>query len=384
MDRTYTTAISVIVPVYKAEKSIRRCVDSILAQTHTDWELYLIDDGSPDRSGAICDDYAAKDPRIKTIHKKNGGVSEARNLGIDLSHGEFIAFIDADDWVDADYLELLYQEKDSDLVCGDHMYEPLGHIRKGEKRTYEGRTLAEYVTPKFIFNGYPWGKLFKTSILRKHAIRFKPIKVYEDFIFCLEYASHCKRVSTTGSPSYHYWSPSTKNVEVKFPLTPKEVIWLYREGGRLIEEITKKHNAPSFAITFNLYLHLPLTKLYQRGDDSLLRDTYQTLHPQATDAQYLNDASASPIFILLDRALKFVRNDKSESKRLLDILRKHFGKHIPKVRSAEASTNLHLWLVSRRCYTTLLLMQTVSARTEEAVESVKSALRPIVRTLKIR
>ena len=93
---------SVIVPVYKVETYLPRCIESILNQTVTDFELILIDDGSPDCSGEICDAYAAKDSRIRVIHQKNGGVSKARNAGLDIAQGEYIVFVDSDDWVDAD------------------------------------------------------------------------------------------------------------------------------------------------------------------------------------------------------------------------------------------------------------------------------------------
>lgn len=96
--------VSIIVPVYKAEKYLNRCIDSILAQTFTDWELLLIDDGSTDRSGDICDEYAKKDTRIRVFHKENGGVSSARNLGLDSAQGEWVTFIDADDYILPDFL----------------------------------------------------------------------------------------------------------------------------------------------------------------------------------------------------------------------------------------------------------------------------------------
>ena len=96
--------VSVIVPVYKAEKYLHKCVDSLLAQTMTDFEVLLINDGSPDRSGAICDEYAAKDSRIRVFHKENGGVSSARNLGILESQGKYITFVDSDDWLSPCYL----------------------------------------------------------------------------------------------------------------------------------------------------------------------------------------------------------------------------------------------------------------------------------------
>ena len=123
--------ISVIVPVYKVEKYLRRCVDSILAQTYTDFELLLIDDGSPDGCPQICDEYAGIDSRVRVIHKPNGGSSSARNAGIEISTGSYIGFVDSDDFVDVDYLEVLYnaaEDNDSEMVLtGQHKVDVNGN-----------------------------------------------------------------------------------------------------------------------------------------------------------------------------------------------------------------------------------------------------------------
>ena len=100
--------VSIIVPVYKAEQYLHRCVDSILSQSFTDCELILVDDGSPDKSGEICDEYASRDSRIQVIHKQNGGVSSARNAGLDVAHGEYVWFVDSDDWIENDSLKEIY------------------------------------------------------------------------------------------------------------------------------------------------------------------------------------------------------------------------------------------------------------------------------------
>ena len=106
--------ISIIVPIYNAEQYLHRCIDSILHQNYTDFELLLIDDGSKDASGAICDEYAAKDTRVRVFHKENGGVSSARNLGLDNAQGEYITFCDADDYVDQEWLAAY-----RDAIAGD-------------------------------------------------------------------------------------------------------------------------------------------------------------------------------------------------------------------------------------------------------------------------
>ena len=116
-------SVSIIVPVYKAEAYLHHCLDSILAQTFTDWELLLVDDGSPDRSGVICDEYAAKDDRIIVFHKENGGVSSARQKGQDEAQGEYTIHADPDDWVEPTMLEELYKKAkadDADMVICDY------------------------------------------------------------------------------------------------------------------------------------------------------------------------------------------------------------------------------------------------------------------------
>ena len=118
--------ISVIIPVYNAEKYLYRCIDSVLAQTYQDFELLLIDDGSKDSSGAICDEYAAKDARVRVFHKENGGVSSARNVGLDHARGEWITFVDADDWISMDWLKEMMTHSDSDLVIADFVVEGEG------------------------------------------------------------------------------------------------------------------------------------------------------------------------------------------------------------------------------------------------------------------
>ena len=116
--------VSIIVPIYKVEPYLRRCLDSIVNQTYTNLEIILVDDGSPDGCPQICDEYAAKDKRIVVIHKENGGLSDARNAGLDICKGEYIFFIDSDDWIKTDTIEFLYkitQDKKSDIVIGDYI-----------------------------------------------------------------------------------------------------------------------------------------------------------------------------------------------------------------------------------------------------------------------
>ena len=169
--------ISIIVPVYNVEKYLSRCIDSILNQTFDDFELILIDDGSPDHSGAICDDYAKKDNRILVIHKENGGLSDARNAGINIASGEYIMFVDSDDYISKDMCEILYQriikDKSDMALCSVRGVNEEGE--EIEKGTFivDDRLLEE--KDKFLGLGeanacayiVAWNKLFKKFLWKE-------------------------------------------------------------------------------------------------------------------------------------------------------------------------------------------------------------------------
>ena len=200
---------SVIVPVYKVENVLPRCIESILDQTVTDFELILIDDGSPDRSGEICDAYAAKDSRIRVIHQKNGGVSKARNAGLDIAQGEYIVFVDSDDWVDADYLEQ-FSLSSADMIIGGYQIE--GHgiispiIRQYDRQLFSGIThnVITFHFKQGLLN-YIWTKAFSSSIIRKNHLRFdESLSLSEDTLFVIQYVFRCASIQQIESVGYHY------------------------------------------------------------------------------------------------------------------------------------------------------------------------------------
>ena len=201
--------ISIIVPVYKAENYLRRCVDSILNQTFTDFELILVDDGSPDRSGEICDEYEQKDSRIRVFHKDNGGVSSARNLGLDNVQGEYVTFVDADDWIDADNLS-----KCSSVITNNMLdllqysfkrIDNKGRIMQVKKISSDVLDLKHYLK-KENFNMCVWGNFIKTSIIQLNNIRFEEsIKLAEDQIFMIETMSMSRRLQSIDSVFYNYF-----------------------------------------------------------------------------------------------------------------------------------------------------------------------------------
>ncbi len=204
--------ISVIIPVYKVEKYLPRCIESVLNQTYKNFELILVDDGSPDNSGKICDEYALKDARINVIHKENGGVSSARNAGIDVAKGEYINFIDSDDWVPSDSLEILLEllhDNFADLSIGGR--EDLG--KKIKQKTCE-LTLVEFgvseeeKVAEFLENSIvlsSCGKLYKTSLIKQNRLFFpESLKLAEDAVFVRNYLRVAKRIANTKSIVYFY------------------------------------------------------------------------------------------------------------------------------------------------------------------------------------
>ena len=219
--------ISIIVPVYKAEKYLNRCIDSLLAQTYTDFELILVDDGSPDKSGKICDDYAAKDSRIKVIHKENAGVSAARNSGLDASGGKYIMFCDSDDFVEPCWCECMIRQFDNtDIDLGICSFEIIRNQTKtGENglmfskeriKNYNRNQIFELRKAQVI--EYVWNKIFKKKIIDDFSLRFDENLLYgEDFIFVMEYIR-----DSAGSfacyefPIYNYTVGSSESLTNKY------------------------------------------------------------------------------------------------------------------------------------------------------------------------
>ena len=201
-----TPKVSVIVPVYKAEKYLRKCVDSILAQTFRDFEVLLVDDGSPDKSGEICEEYAKKDPRVRVFHKENGGVSSARNKGIDEARGEWVTFVDADDWLSLETFECLSSYfKDYDVIRFS-MVSVLPTYSK-TKELNEGVTREEYIkllVERRTILGV-CGGLYRLDKIREAGLRFREDIINgEDWLFQFQAVCRCERLRVVNKGLYYY------------------------------------------------------------------------------------------------------------------------------------------------------------------------------------
>lgn len=214
MSRTVCPTVSIIIPVFNAEKTIRRCVDSVLNQEYKEFELILMDDGSKDSSGRICDEYAETDSRVFVIHKENSGVSDTRNRAIDLAKGKYLQFLDSDDWITPDATRLLVrsaQEKNCDLVIAD-FYRVVGEriSRKGDieaDSVMNREEFAEHMmeNPADFYYGVLWNKLYRRDIVEENHIRMNAdIRWCEDFLFNLEYILRAEAFCALQVPIYYY------------------------------------------------------------------------------------------------------------------------------------------------------------------------------------
>lgn len=207
--------ISVIVPVYNAEKYLHRCIDSILSQTFNDFEVLLIDDGSKDLSGEICDEYAKKDSRVKVFHKENGGVSSARNYGLYQANGHWIGFCDSDDYLKNDFFESFFKLGEKCEMLSQGFYCPNWSWKEkkviSEKtEVIRGEKIADFVLKTSISNqiGYIWCKLFLKDIIINHNIRFDSTVCFmEDKYFVYRYLEHVDKIINLSYDGYVYQFP---------------------------------------------------------------------------------------------------------------------------------------------------------------------------------
>lgn len=202
--------ITVIVPVYNSETTLSRCVNSILCQTYSQFELILINDGSTDSSGSICDIFATHDSRIKVFHKKNGGVSSARNIGISNMSGEWVTFVDSDDWVENAYLERMYNklEDTTDLViaCANAINHPYPeHFVFPDHDIKNGEIDILFSHYGIYWRTSPWSKLFRTSIIKEQDLSFtEGMHIGEDAEFLYSYLLFAHEIVLSKSMDYNY------------------------------------------------------------------------------------------------------------------------------------------------------------------------------------
>ncbi len=208
--------ISIVIPVYKVEKVLKRCVDSVLSQTYTDYEVILVDDGSPDTCGDICNDYADAHENILAIHQKNGGLSAARNTGLQKARGEYVMFLDSDDYLASDCLETLCRH-DADLIIGTITFAFENKDDIDQKPREDGMILRDdfaKLLPALLDErrlNYIHAKLFKRSIIEAHRLAFEDdmLTSAEDTVFNFTYLQYCSSIYVSAKPVHFYVQSSS-------------------------------------------------------------------------------------------------------------------------------------------------------------------------------
>lgn len=269
--------ISIIVPVYKVELYLHKCIDSILEQSFTDFELLLIDDGSPDKCGKICDEYAVKDKRIKVYHKKNGGPSSARNYGLDNAKGEWIVFIDSDDYVGKDYLRCLYEMVESDI---DLVVQPLLNIEENGELIYNDqitdKTIKIYSRKDFkqmlseqhlILRAYPTSKLFRRSFfVEDNSLRFyEDVRFCEDYIFLFCYLNlNWNKICFSPVSNYYYVNRRDSIVHGKNSFD--EEFLVYKYANKVVKPFIDRKDCDIEDLNNTYFMHRALTMVKYVSD----------------------------------------------------------------------------------------------------------------------
>ena len=264
--------VSIIVPVYKAEQYLHRCVDSILSQSFTDWELILVDDGSPDSSGAICDEYAQKDARIQVIHKVNGGVSSARNVALGRITSKWLTFVDSDDCLYPNALQRwveVAEQNNLDLIqCHFNREYKEGQV---EREATEVLTAAQYADTENYLTCV-WGTLFKSSIVKEHSLRFdEKVRLGEDQIFLLSHMQYCNRIQRIGDVLYFYRDNEQSAVNNPKPEYEMTSVGAFKELKRT-NPIAKKRCDAMF-----MYYFIPLV-ISSNTPASVIKDLYKDIN----------------------------------------------------------------------------------------------------------
>ena len=255
--------ISIIIPVYNGEKYFRSCVESILHQTYEHWELLLIDDGSYDSSGSICDEYAT-DPRITAVHKKNGGQAAARNDGIAMAKGEYISFVDCDDWLDVDMYERMLQTMQAQqaeiIICG-YIEEYMNRQKKihadGEMKVYEASEALKLVLQGKI-GSYLWSMLFRREVVQELMPDLNP---YEDHATIFKWISHARQVVVFHHAFYHYRQLGSSSLH---SYNPKKGNHFFQAIKERYHYIAEKNLLPGWEVENRI--------LYLRGCIKLTKD----------------------------------------------------------------------------------------------------------------
>lgn len=242
--------ISVIIPVYKVEKFLDRCVKSVLSQSYKDFEVLLVDDGSPDNCGDICESYKRSDNRVRVFHKENGGLSDARNYGVQRAEGKYITFIDSDDYVASDYLEVLIgmiSDYNADIAVGNYM-DVSDEVLLDQKALPEDMKVTTFdsdgalhnllASPHYLQMETAWGKLVRTEIIKRHP--FPVGRFHEDEATTYLFYLDASNIAVTDRVLYGYYqNPASIMRSERNEKRIGDAFWALAERARTLDELNK-------------------------------------------------------------------------------------------------------------------------------------------------
>lgn len=287
LDNMNNPLISVVVPVYNVEKYLRQCIDSILSQTYMNLEIILVDDGSRDSSGSICDEYAKIDNRIVVLHKPNGGLSSARNAGIDIAKGEYIGFVDSDDWIEHDMYERLFDsicESGADIaVCGlfrEYVNRTVNCSNTGENKVYDSSLAVQKLIENSEIQDYAVTKLYNRKLW--HDVRFPVGKYYEDMLTTYKLFLQSDKIAIINKCLYHYRQRKGSIVRNGFNdvrLAYLEAAESFLENSELKEKYADTIDLRIYKVKYQLLWELFLfgDKLALRHYDTMARSWYKSI-----------------------------------------------------------------------------------------------------------
>lgn len=282
--------ISVIVPVYNVEKYLPQCIDSILNQTEKNLEIILVDDGSLDNSGKICDEFSKKDDRIVVIHKKNNGLSSARNAGLEIAKGNYIGFVDSDDWLDKSMYEVLLKllkENNSDISCCDFFKtansdDSIPHIDNEIINSYNNiESLNNFYNGLYTQTVVAWNKLYKRELFKD--ISYPVGKIHEDEGTTYKLYYKANKITYTNRPLYYYRITPNSITTSKFNKKRLDIIDVYDEKVKFIKNI---NNEEIYSKTLKWYLFKLINCYFECSNNIENNTEYLTLINQKVSETY--------------------------------------------------------------------------------------------------
>lgn len=222
--------ITVVVPVYNMGSHLMKSVDSLLKQNYKNYEIILVDDGSTDNGPKLCDELSNKYEMIRVIHKKNGGLSSARNCGIEEANGNYIIFPDPDDWVDDNYLSALVEQQGDNIdleICGNYIVTTTKQVvqnASAKKRVFDKKEAILHLLAQAEYCGFAWNKLYHMDIIQKNNLRFdEELGMAQDLHFAFRYILQCNKVSYDPTPHYFYYQHEGGVTNINHPLTTRKI-----------------------------------------------------------------------------------------------------------------------------------------------------------------